>query len=505
MCCGAAAGAAELTLPHLFPVAGAQGTTVSVTAAGKLDAWPSQVWVDAPGITFHPSKTKWKFDVEIAADAAPGPHLVRIFNEKGALPPRFFIVSREPETLEVEPNDDFRSPQKVEKLPATINGRLDKPADVDSFAVTLKKGETLTAKVEAYVLASAFDGMLRIVDPDGNELAFNHDDGRTLDPLLVWPAPRDGTFIVQVMGFVYPAGSSVALAGGEGCVYRLHLTTGVAPVPRDSTLGAESAGPKPEGAAPPPISIPGTAAGCIRKAGDEDRIAFTAVKKCAYEFNVIAERTGSALDAWLKIENQERKELARNDDAEGSHDPRIAWTAPSDGVFFAAIGDVTHHGGPDYVYRLTVSEAIPAVTGMAVGHAVSVTAGKTAEVKVAVKRVNGFKTKLQLAARGLPEKVSAPEVEVPEKDGDVTLKFVAEAGAAPVSQTLQLVLREAESGTEHVVPYFMSVTGDARNAIQGFTDLVIDSTDQLWLTVIAAPPKTEPPPATSPPPNPRND
>ncbi len=30
-----------------FPVAGTQGTTVSVTAAGKFDPWPPRVWVDA--------------------------------------------------------------------------------------------------------------------------------------------------------------------------------------------------------------------------------------------------------------------------------------------------------------------------------------------------------------------------------------------------------------------------------------------------------------------------
>ena len=228
--CGlAAAGvAAEPTLTHLSPVAGQQGTTVSVAAAGKSDPWPPQVWVDAPGITFKAGKTKGKFDVEIAKDAAPGPHLVRLFNEQGASAPRFFIVSSEPELAETEPNDDFKNPQKIAGLPATISGRLDKAGDVDSFAINLKKGETLTAWVEAYVLASTFDGMLRIVDPSGTQLAFNH-DGRTLDPLLRWAAPRDGTFIVQIMGFVYPATSGVGMTGGEGCVYRLHLATGAPP------------------------------------------------------------------------------------------------------------------------------------------------------------------------------------------------------------------------------------------------------------------------------------
>jgi len=222
---GAVAAPVAPALTHLYPAAGQQGTTVSVAVSGTYNSWPPQVWVDAPGITFKPSAKRGKFDVEIAKDAAPGPHLVRLFDAQGASIPRFFIVSDQPELLEVEPNDDFKAPQKIASLPATISGRLDKVGDVDSFGVTLKRGQTLFAWVEAYVLASTFDGMLRIVDAKGNELAFNH-DGRTLDPLLTWEAPSDGTFVVQLMGFAYPATAAVQFTGGEGCVYRLHLTAG---------------------------------------------------------------------------------------------------------------------------------------------------------------------------------------------------------------------------------------------------------------------------------------
>jgi hypothetical protein len=217
--------AAEPKLEHLYPVAGWQGTTVSVTATGKFDPWPTKVWVDAEGVTFKPAEKAGKFEVEISKDAPLGPHLVRVSNAEGASDPRYFIVTSEPEIAEVEPNDGFKSPQRIASLPANISGRLDKPGDVDSFGVMLRQGQTLMAWVEAYVLASTFDGMLRIVDEKGVELAFNQ-DGRTFDPFLAWEAPRDGTFIIQLMGFEYPPGSAERFAGGEGCVYRLHLTSG---------------------------------------------------------------------------------------------------------------------------------------------------------------------------------------------------------------------------------------------------------------------------------------
>ena len=233
--------AAEPTLIHLYPVAGEQGANVLVTAAGKFEPWPPKVWVDAPGITFTATPIIGTFNVEIAPEAAVGPHLVRIINEDGASAPRFFIVSRKPDLRDREPNDDWRSPQQLAITPVTISGRLDKTGDVECFAVPLKEGQTLVAWADAYVLGSNCDALLRIVDTRGQLLAFNHDGGN-LDPFLAWKAPCDGTFIVQLMAFAYPAAANVQLTGGEGCVYRVHLTAG--PVVRFALPLAVSGGTK---------------------------------------------------------------------------------------------------------------------------------------------------------------------------------------------------------------------------------------------------------------------
>jgi len=490
---GAFAAPAEPTLSHLYPAAGQQGTTVSVTASGTFGAWPPQVWVDAPGITFKPSAKAGKFDVEIAKDAALGPHLVRIFNAQGASIPRFFIVSDEPELLEVEPNDDFKLPQKIASLPATISGRLDKAGDVDSFGVTLKRGQTLIAWVEAYVIASTFDGMLRIVDEKGDELGFNH-DGRTLDPLLAWEAPRDGAFVVQLMGFAYPATAAVQFTGGEGCVYRLHLSTGgpLRPTLPPADPGLETSSGM-AGQEPQSIAIPSAVESCIQKPREERRFAFNAIKQHHYRLTLTTARPVSPLEAWLRIENQAGKTLVHAESPAGWREPRLNWLAPSDGVFTAAIGDLAHHGGDDYSFRLAITEAAPSVNGTAEAHSIAIQAGKIGELKTAVKRENGFKARLKLIAKSLPEGVTAADVDVPEKDGEVALKLAADPAAKPANQPIQLVLRETETGAEHPVRYMMTVTTEENGVPQGYSDLVIDSTDQLWLTVIPEPAKPEAP------------
>ena len=537
--------AADPVLNHLHPVAGQQGTTVAVIASGKFDPWPVQVWVDAPGIVFKPGKTAGKFDVEIAKDAPPGPHLVRCHHERGVSAPRFFIVSRDAQTAESEPNDLFHSPKKIAALPCSIAGRLDKSGDVDSFAVTLKRGQSLVAWAEAYVLASTFDGMLRVVGEKGTVLAFNH-DGRTLDPFLAWEAPRDGTFVVQMMGFVYPATAGVGFTGGEGCVYRLHLAggpfvtstaplavqrgkktpvalhgwnlgsahaeidaTGIAPgvpsleFPAGGVLShlpvlvsdmAEVIEKEPNDAASAAqeIEIPSGITGTIGRANDEDRFAFHAVKGRAYSIRVTAAQIGSPLDAWIAISNSAGKKLAENDDMSGFRDPALRWTAPSDGRHVLAIGDLAHHGGGDFVYRVSVEEAVPSVNGTTAAHSLSIATGGGGEMKVAVKREVGFQPKLQLIAKNLPEGVTAAPVDVPAKDGDVVLKFSADAAAAPVSQPFALALREAESGREHPVRHSLVATSENNGVPQGYTELVIRSTEQLWLTLFAEPAKTQP-------------
>jgi hypothetical protein len=418
-------------------------------------------------------------------------------------------------------------------LPAVFCGRLDKGGDVDSFGVNLKKGETLIASVEAYVLGSAFDGLLKIVDGSGTQMVFNH-DGRTLDPFLAWEAPYDGMFIVQLMGFVYPASSDVRLAGGEGSVYRLHFTTGPylrytlplalqrgkptpvelvgwnLPSPRLEVDGAQFTADAQTFKLPlfpntPAVVIsevrevienivpgegvqlletPGAVTGRIDPAKDEDRFQFTATKDRVYELKLTAASLGSPLDAWMKIEDDKGKEVVRNDDSKGSRDPQLLWTAPADGNYTAVIGDVPHRGGSDFVYRLAIGEAKPEIIATAAEHSIVVEAGKSADFKVTVKRANGFKANVKLVAKNLPEGVAASDPEVPDKGGDVTLKLTAQADAKPASQPFTLFLRETESGKESAVRFYMTTEGEDNGVPQGYGELVISSTDQLWLTAI---------------------
>jgi hypothetical protein len=512
--------AASPVLTHVHPAAVSRGEVTEVRLVGTFDPWPCRVWVDGPGVEFVAGEAAGVFTVRTAADAPVGPRLMRAFNAEGASIPISLVVADAPQILEVEPNTDFRHPQVLPSSTVTINGRHEKSDDVDSFAVELVAGQSLVAWVEAYVLAAGFDSMLRVVDAAGVTMAFNH-DAKTLDPFLVFTAPRDGRYVIQTMGHAYPASTDVRFAGGETCIYRLHVSTG--PVVRNTwplgvTAGAAatvdlegwnlttsrldvSAGlppgvpaivsDVPEYVETPEagvMTLPFGVSGRIEIPGGHDRYEFTAVKDSVLEMSVTARRHGSEMDPWLKIRDADGRELAANDDDGGSLEPRLVWTVPADGRYAVEVGDLTQRAGADFFYRLQVMSVRPVMTAVAASHAVTVVPGKSADFKVVVSRRPGFTAALKVVALGLPVGVTAAEVDVPEAGGEVTLVLAAGNDAAAASMPIRLVVREVDGGRELGVSYSMATVSENNGVPQGYQQLLIGSTDQLWLTVTPPPP-----------------
>jgi hypothetical protein len=120
-------------------------------------------------------------------------------------------------------------------------------------------------------------------------------------------------------------------------------------------------------------------------------------------------------------------------------------------------------------------------------NAFTIELGKTNEIKVTVKRLHGLQSKLAIDAKGLPDEVRVEPTDIPEKGGDVALKLVASADAQPFSGPIQLVVTDADSAKQHRVVHELITTGINNGVPNGFNKLVIESTDQIWLTVLSAP------------------
>jgi hypothetical protein len=235
------------------------------------------------------------------------------------------------------------------------------------------------------------------------------------------------------------------------------------------------------------LEIPCAVSGRLEHPGEEDRFTFKAAKNVELELSVSGSEFGSLIDPRLKIQRSDGKIVESKDDSSGSLDPRIRWAPGADGTFTAIVGDVAHRGGGDIYYRLLIQKPAPAATASVGDHSIKVESGKSADLKVKVSLTNGYHSKLKLAAADLPPGISASEMDVPDKGGDVTFKLTAAATTSPVSAPFRLTLREVEGGKEIPVLYSIASTGENNGVPQGFGKLLINQTDQLWLTVTAPP------------------
>jgi hypothetical protein len=375
---GALHGAAP-AVTTLYPAGGRPGTTFPLTVTGAVGKTAPAVWADHAGITFKPGAKPNAFEVSLAADTPPGPHLVRFFNAEGASTPKTFMVGAASvaEVTDTKPNDDAHATaQALAVLPVTVNGRLDKAGDADAFKFTAKEGQWLVAVLQGYGLGMQMDPALRLLDDHGTELALGH-DSYNLDPQIAYEIKKAGTYVLQVMGYAHPPAADVSLRGSPDHVYRLTITqeptprlawppgvkrgakSSVQPLGWNCGAGdfkgpafevdATAAAPGAEfveimGSGPEPLRValfdgepvlemePNQTAkeaeahvltptgavawhGVLQSPGDEDRLMFATKKGETYVFKVASSTLHAPLDAWLRVENLVGMLIGQADDA----------------------------------------------------------------------------------------------------------------------------------------------------------------------------------------------
>jgi len=130
------------------------------------------------------------------------------------------------DVAEQEPNDSSAQAQPV-AFPATVNGRIGRPGDVDRFAFPAKKNERFNFQMRAVVLRSPMAARLRVEDTNGVSLT-EQLGGDLSDPRLGWNAPADGTYVLAV--------SDMYGQGGPEWLYRVKT----APAPPNFTATVPS-------------------------------------------------------------------------------------------------------------------------------------------------------------------------------------------------------------------------------------------------------------------------
>jgi hypothetical protein len=149
-------------------------------------------------------------------DTKPGGSSIReaiYCNGKQYSNPVPYAVDTLPECYETESNDTAGNAQLIE-LPKIINGRINKPGDVDVFQFKSRAGDKIVAEVYGRRLNSPLDSLLRLTDASGKVLELND------DYML-----RQEHLHTNIMGLVTHHADSYLMAEvTEAGTYYVHLT-----------------------------------------------------------------------------------------------------------------------------------------------------------------------------------------------------------------------------------------------------------------------------------------
>jgi hypothetical protein len=152
---------------------------------------------------------------------AEGEQLVRVPLGDDETDPVPLYVTKLPTVLEAAgPNEKIEEAQEV-NVHIAVNGRIEKPADIDYYKFSAKKGEKFTFEVKARRHGSELDSIIRVLDENGRSRGEN-DDLRLYKRsfsdswLENWSAPADGNYYVEVR--------DLHLRGGEDFIYLLEIT-----------------------------------------------------------------------------------------------------------------------------------------------------------------------------------------------------------------------------------------------------------------------------------------
>lgn len=451
----------------------------------KISGAPTAVLVPEPPYWFGakargpawPLPREFTAQLIIPADVPPGPVQFQVANANGPSPAGVFFVGATPEVAE---QIGRQSPQVLPALPVTVNGQIRLIEEVDRYEFLAPKDGPVTVELFARRMNSPLHGLLKITDDQGKVIV-DLADTEGLDLVTTFVARGGAKYIVSL--------HDLDFAGDRSYVYRLLLSPGPrvqaaypAAVRRGQTQQVEFVGlgiatganqletvvrdvaapasqsvtfdyvlETPAGAARPfKVLISDWNEQVIAASASNTELhlpcavtASLASRFGAHQYRLLLKKgepwqmvahtdsIGSPLDLELSLADAEGKEVAMSDDAPGTTEPQLNFTAPADGTYVLAITDRSGKSGDRTAnYRLTIAASQEGLQ-LTLPSQLAIPLGATAKLALKVVRPTGHKAAIPVTIAGLPAGITAPaNLAIPEAKADLVVDLVSQADAA---------------------------------------------------------------------------
>jgi hypothetical protein len=403
------------TLAPVAPLGMQRGTALELTLTGTNLAEPTGVWTSFPAKVTIPTDNKngtnpasLRVKIELPKDAPMGFHSIRLATKKGMSNSRLFCIDDLPQVMESANNHEAKMAQ-VLPVPCVLVGRADAET-TDYFKIAVKPNQRVSFEVLGRRLGSAFDPEIMLLDAaTGRELpgGYNNDaPGLQTDARLTYTFKTAGDVLVAVRDTSYRGGADfhyrlrigdfpcattpLPLAAKRGSKAAIRFTgptvDGVAPVevqiPTDPLVTAVQVAPRganglygwpvmlsisdlDEQLEKEPnndpgkanrIAVPGAITARFEQKDDVDNFVFSAKKGKRYTIEAHAAEHLSPTEVYMVLKNDKGAEILKSNPMVA---PKLDFTAPADGDFTLAVEHLHSWGGPDEVYRLTVTPYEP--------------------------------------------------------------------------------------------------------------------------------------------------
>ncbi|MFO0879017.1 MAG: hypothetical protein U0840_16865 [Gemmataceae bacterium] len=484
------------TLNPVVPLGMQRGTALDLTLTGTNLAEPTGLWANFPAKVTIPTDmnngknpASLRVRLEVPADAPLGYFSLRVATKNGISKPRLFCIDDLPQVLETATNHEAKTAQ-VLPVPCTLVGRAD--AEVtDYFKVKVNANQRLSFEVLGRRLGSAFDPQITLLDAaSGKELpgGFSNDaPGLQTDARLTHVFKQAGEVLIVVR--------DVSYRGGADFHYRLRIgdfPLATTPLPLAMKRGTKGpirfTGPYVESAPPvevqapadplvesvqvaprgpnglhgwpvllhlsdleeqlerepnndpkqaqrlaPPVAVTGR----FETRDDLDHYVVTAKKGQRWIIEAHTLEHLSPTEVYMVLKNDKGGQVAATNPTGPA---RLDFTAPADGDYTLAVEHLHSWGGPDEVYRVTITPPQQEFSLALNQDSLEVAPGGTLSLPIFLTR-NGYNGPIDVSVagfKGITGTVTIPAGPAkPANQPSATLEIKAEdLPPGPVSLTI---------------------------------------------------------------------
>jgi len=440
--------------------------------------------------------------IEIAADAPKGPREIRLLRPNRVSNPIHFCVGELPELVCRSSEDKtlVQTETNTCTLPVVVNGQI-LPGGDDRFSFHATRGTHLVISAQGRdlipYLADAVPGWfqpaLALYDEKGGEAAFGDHFYFNTDPVLYYEVPEDGNYCLEIrdrlsrgredfvyritigevpfVSSIFPLGgrlgttNTLSVSGWNLPTNKITFTTpnsvGTYPVQelsngfitRNTLFAADSlpdcmeVEPNDTPKHAQHVKLPIIINGRINPAGDVDVFSIHCHAGERIVAEITARRLNSPLDSWLRVTDATGRQLAFNDDHEDKGaglltqcaDSYVTFTAPTKGNYYIHVGDAQGKGGPEYGYRLRISEPMPDFALYLTPSSINGRAGISVPVTLHAVRKDGFSGEISLVFKDDAAGFLLDGAKIPEgaEKTRMTVSFPKSTEGKPVSLSME--------------------------------------------------------------------